>query len=255
MGSAPFCCQPARLLDAWHPSLLDGCLPATSHPSGATGWAFCSAACRGVPPATVVIVGGGVLGANAARAFLGLGAEVTLLDWEAQALQRVDEQFNGRATTMFANEFNLGRAVRFADVLIGAISTPGRRAPILITREMVRQMRPGSVIMDFAIDQGGCVETSHPTTLRDPAYLAEGIIHYAVPNGTAVYARTTSYAITSAALPYLLAVGKHGLPDALREEPELASGINLLRGQLAHSGIAAALGRETAVELPLFRQS
>ena len=187
----------------------------------------------GVPPAVVVIVGGGVLGRNAARAFWGLGAEVTVLDKDARVLQAIDAQFNGRITTMFANEFNLNRAVRFADVLIGAIATPGQRVPILITADMVRQMRPGAVILDFAIDQGGCVATSRPTTLRDPAYVWEKVIHYCVPNVTSAYARTTSYAVTNAVLPYLLAMGEVGLETAVAQHPALQSGINLYQGQLA----------------------
>ncbi|MCB8944714.1 MAG: alanine dehydrogenase [Ardenticatenaceae bacterium] len=197
----------------------------------------------GVPPAVVVIVGGGVLGRNAARAFLGLGAEVTVLDKDNRVLHALDEQFNGRITTMFANEFNLNRAVRFADVLLGAIATPGQRVPIIITQEMVRQMRPGAVILDFAIDQGGCVDTSRPTTLRDPAYVWENIIHYCVPNVTSAYARTTSYAVTNAVLPYLLAVGEGGLETAVRQQSALKSGVNLYQGQVAHASIAAALGQ------------
>lgn len=204
----------------------------------------------GVPAAAVVIVGGGVLGTNAARAFLGLGAELTVLDHDIRQLQRLDDRFEGRVTTMFANEFNLKRVVDFADVLVGAVFVPGRRAPVLVTRDMVRRMRPGSVIIDFSIDNGGCVETSRPTTLHDPVYVAEGVIHHCVPNLTAAVARTTSYAITNAALPYLLAVGKEGLAAAMRREPALVRGINLHRGKLAHPDIAAGLGREVAISLP-----
>lgn len=179
----------------------------------------------GVPPATVVIVGGGVLGRNAARACVGLDAEVTVLDHNINALRVIDNRFNGRVTTMFANEYNLKRATGFADVLIGAVSVTGQRVPVLITRDMVRGMRPGAVVMDFAIDQGGCVETIRPTTLRDPAYVEEEVIHYAVPNVTAVYARTTSHAISNAALPYLLAAAQYGLPAAAEHLPALGKGI------------------------------
>ncbi|MFZ0544499.1 MAG: alanine dehydrogenase [Candidatus Promineifilaceae bacterium] len=203
----------------------------------------------GVPPAAVVILGGGVLGRNAARAFLGLGAEVVVLDQNLQALRELEEQMPGRITTMFANTFNIQRAAQFADVLVGAVFIPGSRAPVLVTREMVSQMRPGAVIIDFAIDEGGCVETSRPTTLRDPTYIAEGVIHHCVPNLTAACARTTSYAITNAALPFLLAAGNYGLPDAWQQEPALLSGITLYRGQLAHPAIADALGREMDVDL------
>lgn len=203
----------------------------------------------GVPPAAVVILGGGVLGRNAARAFLGLGAEVVILDKDVQVLRELEELMPGRITTMFANAFNIQRAVQFADVLVGAVYRPGMRAPILVSREMVRGMRDGAVILDFAIDEGGCVETSRPTTLRDPIYIAEGVTHHCVPNLTAACARTTSYAITNAALPYLLATGQYGLPEAIAEEPPLASGINLYKGGLAHPIIAEALGRDVMVNL------
>ena len=204
----------------------------------------------GVPPAAVVIIGGGTLGVNAAGAFVGMGAEVTILDRNLHKLQYVDERFNGRVTTMFANKYNLRRAVTFADVLVGAILTPGQRAPTLVTREMVRAMRPGSVIIDFSIDEGGCVETSRPTTLRDPAYMLEGVVHYCVPNMTSVVARTTSYAITNAALPYLRAIGEHGIIEAVRRESALARGVNLYQGSLTHPGVAAALGREVTIKWP-----
>jgi alanine dehydrogenase len=203
----------------------------------------------GVPAADIVIVGGGVLGSNAARAFLGLGAEVSVLDNDVSKLRQLDWQLGGRVTTMFANEFNLKRSVKFADVLVGALLIPGQRTPILVTREMVRSMRPGSVIIDFSIDEGGCVETSRPTTLRAPAFVAEGVIHHCVPNITSTVARTTSYAISNAALPYLLAVGKHGLVGALKKEPALARGVILYQGELAHQGIASALGRPVTAQL------
>jgi len=198
----------------------------------------------GVPPAAVVILGGGVLGFNAARAFLGLGAQVTLLDRDVRKLQQMDDALSGRMTTMISNDYNLQRAASFADVLVGCVLNPGQRAPVLISRQMVRRMRPGSVIIDFSIDQGGCVETSRPTTLRDQTYVEEGVIHSCVPNLTATVARTTSYAITNAALPYLLAMGEHGLLGSYKVMPSLLAGINVYQGELVHAGIAAALGRE-----------
>ncbi len=204
----------------------------------------------GVPPAAVVILGGGTLGTNAAGAFMGLGAEVTVLDRNLSKLKYIDERFNGRVTTMFANNFNIQRAVKFADVLIGAVLIPGQRAPILVSRDMVKSMRPGSVIMDFSIDEGGCVETSRPTTLRDPSYILEGVVHYCVPNMTSVVARTTSYAVTNAALPYLRALGEYGLISAIYRESALRRGINLYQGGLADPDVAAALGREVTAHLP-----
>lgn len=203
----------------------------------------------GVPPAAVVILGGGVLGRNAAQAFLGLGAEVVVLDHNVQVLREVEELMPGRITTMFANTFNIQRAVQFADVLVGGVYVPGSRTPVLVSREMVRGMRDGGVILDFAIDEGGCVETSRPTTLRDPTYIMEGVIHHCVPNVTSACARTTSYAITNAALPYLLAVGEHGLPGATHQVPALKSGINLFKGQLVLPAIAEALGQEVMINI------
>lgn len=197
----------------------------------------------GVPAAVIVIVGGGTLGANAARTFVGMAAEVTVLDEDPVKLQRLYETLNGRVTTMFANDLNLKRAVRFADVLIGAVSKSGRRAPMVVSREMVKQMHPGSVIIDYAIDEGGCVETSRPTTLRNTTYVTEGIIHHCVPNMTAAYGRTTSYAITNAALPYLLAVGEGDILSASEQLPALQRGLTLVNGRLVHAEVAHALGK------------
>lgn len=220
------------------------------YPGDQTGLGILLSGIPGVPAAAVVIVGAGVLGLNAARAFAGLGAEVTILDTDMRKLQKVDELLNGRATTMIANKFNLRRAAAFADVLIGAISTAGQRAPHVITRNMVRRMRPGSVIIDFAIDAGGCVETSRPTTLRDDAYVSEGVIHHCVPNITSAFARTTSHAITNAALPYLLAIGEYGILGATKQYPALIPGINMYQGKLANPHIAAALGEKVEVRIP-----
>jgi alanine dehydrogenase len=197
----------------------------------------------GVPPAAVVILGAGVLGLNAARAFLGCGAQVTVLDHNIRPLRRIDELCSGRVTTMMSSEYNIQRTVQFADVLVGAVLQPGRRAPVLVTREMLRSMRPGTALLDFSIDQGGCTETSRPTTLRAPTYVEEGVIHYCVPNLTASVARTTSHAITNAALPFLLQL--ENLSENLQEQPALSRGVNLLHGRFVHPQVAAALGKET----------
>lgn len=196
----------------------------------------------GVPPAAVVILGAGILGSNATRAFLGCGAQVTVLDHDIRPLRRIDELFAGQVTTMLASDYNIRRTTQYADVLVGAVLQPGRRAPVLVSREMLGAMRPGTVLIDFSIDQGGCVETSRPTTLRAPTYVEEGVIHYCVPNVTAAVARTTSHAITNAALPYLLDLEK--LPATIGEQPALARGVNLLQGKLANAQVAAALGKE-----------
>jgi alanine dehydrogenase len=203
----------------------------------------------GVPPAAVVILGAGVLGTSAARAFVGLGAQVTVLEQDIKKLQQIEENLDGRVTTMISNEYNIERAVKFADVLLGAVMVPGRRSPILVSRKMVASMRPRSVIIDFSIDQGGCVETSRPTTLREQTYVEEGVIHHCVPNFTAVVSRTTSYAVTNAALPYLQAVADHGPLGAFRHEPALLKGFNLYQGRLANKEVADAMDRELEADL------
>ena len=205
----------------------------------------------GVTRGSVAILGAGVLGSNAARAFLGIGAQVIVMDNNIRRLERVDELLNGRITTMMATRANLDRITRFTDVLVGAIQQPGQRAEQLVTREMVRGMRPGSVILDFSIDDGGCVETSRPTTLRDPVFIAEGIIHYCVPNAPAAVARTTSYGLTNALLPYLKGIGRKGIVGMVEKEPGFAEGINLYQGNLSHPHIAAALDRELTANISL----
>lgn len=203
----------------------------------------------GVPSATVTIVGAGVLGQNATRAFVGAGAEVIVLDKSQRKLRLIHQEFGGQVTTMFSTRYNLMRVVKFTDVLVGAVSVPGQRAPVLISREMVRAMRSGAVIIDYSIDQGGCVETSRPTTLRDPAYVAEGVVHHCVPNLTAATARTTSHAVTYAALPYLKAIGQKGFLGALEADPALIKGVNVYQGELCHTAVAQALGRDASIDL------
>lgn len=195
----------------------------------------------GVPPAAVVILGAGVLGTNAAQAFHGLGAELTVLDKDLGALQRIESCFGGRLATMIATPYNVAKAVAFADVLVGAIAVPGERAQLVVTREMVRSMRPGSVIIDFAIDSGGCVETSRPTNHVNPYYVEEGVIHYCVPNAPALVARTASYGLSNAVLPYLQQMGELGVEKALDTCVELMRGVNTRHGQLVHPAISAAL--------------
>jgi alanine dehydrogenase len=198
----------------------------------------------GVPAAAVVVLGAGILGMNAARAFYGIGANVTVLDKNLQALQRIDECAGGRISTMIANPYNIAKAVAFADVLIGAAATPGERAPLLVTRATVKSMRPRAVILDYAIDSGGCVETSRPTTHANPSYIEEGVIHYCVPNVPALVARTASYALSNAMLPYLLLIGEQGVEGALQSCAELKRGVNTRQGQLVHPTLAAVIGRE-----------
>lgn len=203
----------------------------------------------GVAPADVVIIGAGTVGINAAHAFSSLGAEIVVLDRNVDALRHLSRLLPHPVTTMFANRYNLQKTMKYADVLIGAVHVSGSRAPMAISREMVSQMRPGSVIIDFAIDEGGCIETSRPTTLRDPVFVAEGVYHYCVPNMTAVCARTASYAHTNAALPFLRAAGEFGVLGASQQRPAFRSGISLYEGGIAHPAIAAALGRPQGIDL------
>lgn len=204
----------------------------------------------GVTRGSVVVVGAGVLGKNATRAFLGIGAQVIVMDSNIRKLECIDDLTSGRVTTMLATQHNLDRISEFTDVLVGAIQKPGRRAEQVITRDMVRRMRPGSVILDFSIDDGGCTETSRPTTLRDPIYVAEEVIHYCVPNTPAAVARTTSYGLTNALLPYLQDLGKLGLLGMIEQRPGFAHGINLYQGNLAHPEIASVLGRKVTTNIP-----
>jgi alanine dehydrogenase len=171
-----------------------------------------------------------------------------MLDSSVRQLQRADDLLQGRITTMVATEYNLKRTTQYADVVVGAVLLPGRRAPIVVTREMVANMRRRAVLIDFSIDQGGCVETSRPTTLRNPTFIEEGVIHYCVPNLTASVARTTSHAITNAAVPYMLAMANFA--EEMHEHAALARGINLYEGRVAHHDLAAALGREADPSLP-----
>ena len=186
----------------------------------------------GVPPAEVVIVGAGTLGTCAARAFLGIGANVYLLDQDLKRLQTVDSMLTSRVVTMVSHEFNLRKVVKFADVLVGAILVPGARTPIVITREMVRTMKARSVIMDLSIDQGGCVETSRPTTHRVPTFIEENVIHYCVPNMTSVVARTATHAFNNAAWPYIQAIVRKGVDAAIAEDASLARGVNIRQGEI-----------------------
>ncbi|MBW7958175.1 MAG: alanine dehydrogenase, partial [Candidatus Promineofilum sp.] len=174
-------------------------------------------------------------------------AQVVVLDNDMGRLQRLDEMLNGRVTTMASSGYNLERVTEFADVVVGAVLTPGRRAPLLINRKMIQRMRPGAVFIDFSIDQGGCAETSRPTTLRDQYYIVDGIIHHCVPNMTAAVARTTSYGLTNALLPYLIELGDQGLAGLLKNKPYFASGINMIRGKIANEEVAQALGRDLEV--------
>ena len=196
----------------------------------------------GVPPARVVVLGGGVSGTNAARMAVGLEASVTIIDKSLSRLKELDLQFGPRATTLFATTEAIEDAVLAADLVIGAVLVPGAAAPKLVTRAMVRRMRPGSVLVDIAIDQGGCFETSRPTTHSDPTYVDEGVVHYCVTNMPGAVARTSTYALTNATLPFVLALAGKGWRQAMLDDPHLAEGLNIDAGRVTHIAVAQALG-------------
>ncbi len=198
----------------------------------------------GVPPAEVVIIGAGRVGSAAARAFLGIGAAVYVLDKDLVRLQRLDETsgVGHRPVMMVAHPFNIRKVVKFADVLIGAVLVPGARAPIVVTRQMVRSMKPRSVVIDVAIDQGGCVETSRPTTHRDPTFVEEEMIHYCVPNMTSAVARTATHAFNNAMWPFMWEIARAGLDEALSRMPALRRGVATHGGHVVNAALAAHLG-------------
>ncbi len=198
----------------------------------------------GVPPANFVVLGAGVLGRAAARAALGLGAQVTLLDVSVAHLREAASRLPSTVTTMLATLPNIEKALSFADLVLGAVAVREHRAPILVTREMLRLMKPRTVVVDLAIDMGGCFETSRPTTVGSPTYEVDGILHMCIPNLPSVAARTATQALTNALLPYLHAVADGGIDAALRAHPDLARGTYLYRGRCTSEPIARAFGVE-----------
>ena len=198
----------------------------------------------GVPPGNVVILGGGVVGSNAARVALGLGARVTLVDVSLNRLRELDDIFGGRLYTLASNSYNIGRAVRDADLVIGAVLIPGASAPKLVTRTMVAKMKKGAVIVDVAIDQGGCIETARPTTHSDPSYVVDGVVHYCVTNMPAAVPNTSTLALTNATFPYLLKLAKLGAKSAIQEDQGIAAGVNTFNGILTCKPVAESQHRD-----------
>lgn len=196
----------------------------------------------GVPPAEVAILGAGTVGSAAARTFVGMGANVYVLDQDWQKLSALDKRLHGRVITMVSHDFNLEKICRFADVLVGAVLVPGSRTPVLINREMVESMRPRSIIMDISIDQGGCVATSRPTRHSDPTYIEADVIHYCVPNMTGVLGRTATHALNNATWPYIKTIATLGLEDAAQELPSLERGFYTLQGRLVHPVLENIMG-------------
>lgn len=196
----------------------------------------------GVEPGRVVVLGAGVVGASAVRMAVGLGAQVTVINLDIERLRVLDDQYHGRIVTRAASSASIADAVCSADLVIGAVLVPGAKAPTLVSRALVSRMRPGSVIVDVSVDQGGCVETTRPTTHSDPVYLVDGVIHYCVANMPGIVPRTSTYALTNATMPYVIRLVSEGVERAIRSDPGLAKGVNLKDGKVTHSAVAESHG-------------
>ena len=196
----------------------------------------------GTMPGHVVVVGAGNSGTHAVQMAAGMGARVTVLDLDTRKLEALDLEYRGRIVTLMSNPANLAHAVADADLLIGAVLIPGAKAPVVVTEEMVRQMRRGSVIVDIAIDQGGCIETIHPTSHEKPTYQTHGVIHYAVPNMPALVGRTSTMGLTQATEPFVAMMVQKGVERALNEHRGLARGVNTRNGRITNEAVAKAVG-------------
>lgn len=203
----------------------------------------------GVAPGRVVVLGGGVAGSNAAEMAVGLGADVTIVDLSAKRLRELSERFGGRVKTAVSTSTRIAELVRDADLVVGAVLVPGDAAPKLVTRDMLTAMRPGSVLVDIAIDQGGCFETSRPTSHEEPTFVEEGVVHYCVTNMPGAVARTSTFALCNATLPYVRALANEGVAAAIAGDPGLAEGVNVRAGEIVHPAVAAGLARTRRVEL------
>lgn len=210
-------------------------------PSGALDEAYAAAGAE-VVKGSEVILGGGVVGSNAARIAAGLGANVFVLDIDLERLRYLEDVMPPNVTTLMSNTYNLNRLVPSADLLIGAVLKPGAKAPHLVTRQMVSEMKEGAVIVDVSVDQGGCVETCYPTTHTDPTFVVDGVNHYCVANIPGAVPRTSTFALTNATLPYVLELADIGWKEAAQTCPELAAGIGIADGKVMHAGVAEAWG-------------
>ncbi len=207
--------------------------------NGGMGLLLCGV--PGVQPARVVVLGGGVVGINAARMAMGLNAEVVVMERSIPRMREIDDIFLGRVLTRYSAIDSIEEEIMKADVVIGAVLTAGAAAPKLVKKEHLKRMKPGSVLVDVSIDQGGCFETSHATTHADPTYVVDGVVHYCVANMPGAAPRTSSEALNNATLPFGLALANNGL-DALKKDPHLARGLNVLGGKITHPAVAEALG-------------
>jgi alanine dehydrogenase len=200
----------------------------------------------GVPPAKVVVLGGGIVGYNAALIAVGMQADVWVLDKSVERMRDLEMMLDGRITLAMSSRLQIEQAIRDADLVIGAVLIPGARAPKLVTRAMLADMKPGSVLVDVAIDQGGCFETSHPTTHSDPIYEVHGIVHYCVANMPGAVPVTSTHALTNMTLPYVEAIAKHGVREAIARDRALARGVNVLDGKITYEAVAEAHGLDYA---------
>ena len=197
----------------------------------------------GVESGDVVIAGAGIVGMNAAKVAVGLGARVTVLDTRAERLRALDDMYGSKVQTLFSNSFNLAESLRKADLFVGAVHIPGARTPKLVTRDMIKTMKKGAVIVDVSVDQGGCIETIRPTTHSDPVYEVDGVIHYGVANMPGAVPRTSTFALTNATLPFVLEIANSGIKGSLASKGPLRRGFNLFDGKVVHRAVALALGR------------
>lgn len=196
----------------------------------------------GTEPAEVVVLGGGVVGTNAAKIAAGLGAHVTILDVSLQRLRYLDDVMPKNVVTMMSNPYNIRKLIKRADLVIGGILIPGAKAPRLITREMLKDMKPGSVIVDVAVDQGGCIETCKPTTHENPTFVVDGVVHYCVANMPGAVPMTSTIALTNATLPYAVQLANEGYEKAISANAELRAGLNIIDGHVTYQGVADAFG-------------
>ena len=198
----------------------------------------------GVAPGNVCIIGGGIVGTNAAKIALGMGAKVTLIDLNLNRLRELDDIFGGRLYTVASNSYNVERAVCEADLVIGGVLIPGAAAPKIVTKAMVAKMKKGAVIVDVAIDQGGCIETARPTTHSDPSYVVDGVVHYCVTNMPAAVPNTSTLALTNATFPYVMKLAKLGAKIAIQQDKGIAEGVNTYNGHLTYEAVANAQKRQ-----------
>jgi alanine dehydrogenase len=196
----------------------------------------------GVSPANVLILGAGIVGTNAAKMAAGLGAKVIIMDVNVARLRQLNDILPANVTTVVSNTYNILKAIAEADLIVGAVLIPGAKAPVLITREMLKIMKPGTVLIDVAVDQGGCIETCKPTTHDNPTYIIDDIVHYCVPNMPGAVPYTSTQALTNVTLPYVIQLANKNWKNACKENPELKSGLNIVQGHVVYKPVADTFG-------------